>query len=256
MKKIVVLFTAGIALLSLAAPARAQVIVKDTFQEATNPPDNPQNLEMAGAKPSPVNLPGATWQLATGDGTYESYLTPPATTAAACFHNVASVGLSLAGNGAYVKPSVLTVSADSAFAGDSATGVCLLGFYSALTGPHTANPVANFTGLELQKNGALQLIENGVPSATAISYTGTYDPTKPVTLSYTIDTGKGTISNISLSGSTSTYSFTSKAFTNAATAFLGIGGQTDGTSMSYFTNLQLSSGAGTPAQAPSPAKTP
>ena len=95
------------------------------------------------------------------------------------------------------------------------------------------------------------------PRQTApIAYTGKYDPTKPVTLTYTIDTAKGTISNVSLTGSTNTYAFTTTAFTNAATAFAGIGGQTDGQSWSFFNNLQIASGASLPAHPPSPAPAP
>jgi len=258
MKKIPVLFATLVALVSLAASAQAQVIIKDTFQEDTANPDNPQNIAVDGVKPAPVNLPGAAWQMVTGDGSDEAYLTPPATTGAACFHNVAAAGLSLAGNGTgnYVKPTTMTVSADMAFATDAPTGTCFFGFYSKLSGPHTGNPTANFTGLVLQKNGTLQLIENGTASGTGVAFTGKYDPTTPVTVSYTIDTTKGTIANVTLNGSTSAYSFTSKAFTNAATAFLGIGGQTDGGSMSYFTNLQLSAGTGPPTQDPAKASPP
>jgi hypothetical protein len=136
----------------------------------------------------------------------------------------------------------MTISADLSFGGDSPTGYCLLGFYSALPGKGTYNPLANFTGLALQKDGGLQLIENGVSKGAGIKYTGKYDPAQPVTLSYSIDTTKGTISKISLKGSTSTYAMTSSAFTNSATAFAGIGGQTDSKSASYTNNLKISSG--------------
>jgi len=208
-------------------------------------------MVLAGVKAAPVNLPGATWQLAVGDGAYETNLTPPGELGfLASFHNTASGALSLASNGTYVKPTILTVSAELSFDGTSPAGYGLLGFYSALSGEHTGNTLAHFTGVALQKDGSLQLIENGVAAATTLKYTGKYDPMQPVTLTYSVDTTKGTVSNISLSGSSTAYAFTSSAFTAAATAFLGIGGTTDGNSFCYFNNLQLWAGVVPP---PSPA---
>jgi hypothetical protein len=230
--------------------AQSETIIKDTFHENLSAASFP-NLEMAWMAPGPIDAPGARWQLASGDGTYEAFLSTATASSvnadlrdsSALFHNEASTGISLASGGSYVKPSILTVSADLSFSGTSSTGCCLLGFYSSLAGKGVFDPAANFTGLRLQKDGSIQLIENGWPAAAAgVSYTGKYDPAKPVTLSYTIDITKGTISRISLAGSSSTYSFTTAAFTDAATAFAGIGGQTDGTSYAVFNNLEISSG--------------
>jgi len=244
-----------ILVLSLAfsfPSAQAQFVINETFSEDTVNPDNPQNIPVEGVKAAPVNLPGASWQMATGDGAYEAYLTPPATTAAACFHNVAAIALNLAGNGSYTKPKTMTVSAAMAFATDAATGTCYVGYYSKLQGPHTGNPAGNFTGLILQKDGKLQLVENGTAAGAAIPYTGKYDPTTPATVTFTVSTTNGSISNVSVSGSTSAYTFTSKAFTDAATAYLGVGSQTDGASMGYCTLLQLASGTSLPAPTPAP----
>jgi hypothetical protein len=210
-------------------------------------------------KAGPVNLTGASWQLATGDGTYESYLTPKNNTGAACFHNTASVALKLASNGAYVKPTVMTISAHLGFGADTETGKCLLGFYSALAGPHSYDALANFTGLVLQTDGTLQLVEKGKPVGTGVKFTGKFDLQQgAVLLSYSVDTTKGTISNITLAGSSSDYTLTSTAFTDAATAFVGIGG-TDSPSFCYLGSLKILSGivllppppAPTPDSAPS-----
>lgn len=263
MRKFAVLFATLVTFLPMAIPSRAQTnIIKDTFQENTSAQSYP-NLEIDGVKASPTNLPGSSWQLASGDGTYEAFITTATASSgdtaalknsAACFHNVASAGLSLTSSGSYVKPAALTISADLSFGGVSPTGYCLLGFYSALPGKSTYNPLANFTGLQLQKDGSLQLIEAGTSGANGITYMGKYDPAKPVTLSYTIDANKGTISNITLSGSTSTYAISSSAFTSAATAFAGIGGQTDGTSWSFFNNFVVSTpDMSTPALSAPPA---
>jgi len=238
MRKFAVLFATLVTFLPMAIPSRAQTnIIKDTFQENTSAQSYP-NLEIDGVKASPTNLPGSSWQLASGDGTYEAFITTATASSgdtaalknsAACFHNVASAGLSLTSSGSYVKPAALTISADLSFGGVSPTGYCLLGFYSALPGKSTYNPLANFTGLQLQKDGSLQLIEAGTSGANGITYMGKYDPAKPVTLSYTIDANK-------------------------ATAFAGIGGQTDGTSWSFFNNFVVSTpDMSTPALSAPPA---
>jgi len=241
-----------------APPAnQPQAIVKDLFQENPNP-ESYQNMTIVGVKPAPVDLPGTAWQLAGGDGAYETNLTPPGEQGYhASFHNVASAALSLANAGPYTKPVVLTLSADLSFAGDTpGAGCCLLGFYSALSGGHNMDIMAHFTGLALQKDGSLQLVENGVGAGTAIKYTGKFDPDQIVTLTYSIDISKGTISNILLSGSTSAYAFTSSAFTSAATAFLAIGGSTDGQSASMYYKLQLLSGVVLPPPPPAPDSVP
>jgi len=247
MENFVITLATGV-MLSMVASAHAQVIFKDTFQE-NHGAQSYMNVQMTGVKPAPINAPGVSWDLASGDGTYEAFITPitPGNLAlmssSACFHNVASAALSLASGATFNKPSVLNISADVSFGGDSTSGCCYLGFYSSLPGKHTSDPEANFTGLRFQKNGNVQLVENGkIATAPGVSYKGTYDPAKPVTLSYTIDTAKGTISNASVSGSSNTYTFATTAFTNAATAFAGIGGKTlgGGQCWAVFSEFQLS----------------
>jgi len=228
------------------------VIVKDLFQEDINAQEY-QNINLVGTKPQPVDLPGGAWQLATGDGTYEMPLTSPGEMGClAYFHNAASAALSLASNGAYVKPTVMTLSGDLSFNGNSATGFGVLGFYSALSGEHTGNVLANFTGLILFEDGSVQLVEKGAPAGAPVKFTGKYDPIQPATLTYSIDTTTGGISNISLAGSTSAYAFKSTAFTPAATAYVGVGG--GGGTIVNATGLQLT--AGLVVLPPVPASTP
>jgi hypothetical protein len=210
-------------------------------------------MAVAGVKPAPVDLPGGVWQLASGDGSYEVYLTPPASNNAACFHNTASAGLSLASNGSYQKPGIFTISAEIGFAGDSPSGYFLLGFYSALAGRSASSPMQNFTGLALLKDGSVELVENGKASPP-VKYTGSHEPAAKLTLTYSVDAAKGSISNISLSGSSSTYTMTSAAFSDAATAFVGVGGVTDGTSFCYLDSLKVTAGIVPPAPAPDAGK--
>jgi hypothetical protein len=224
-----------------AAPSQ-QVVVNETFQENAAPDNYYNNVGLDGLKASPTNLPNATWHLASGDGAYEAYVTPVLANPGACFHNIASAGLSLASAGGYVKPTVMTISAEMGIAGDSPDGYCLLGFYSALPGGKTYNPTANFTGLSLQRDGSLELIEKGKASQSGVKFTGTFDPSVPVKLAYSIDTQKGTITNVSLVGSSSVYTFTTNAFTDSATAFAGIGGVTGGNGFCYYTSLQVTQG--------------
>ena len=92
------------------------------------------------------------------------------------------------------------------------------------------------------------MIENGAPvAATGVGYTGAYDPARPVTLTYTVDLTKGAVYNVTLGGSSSVYTFDTRAFTNSATAFFGIGAETDGGSAGFIRNLQIY-GSGVPAR--------
>jgi hypothetical protein len=224
--------------------APAQVIIHDTFQANTSPFDW-QTLPLDGQNPSPVDVPFSTWNMASGDGDYEAYLTSPSATpsSSAVFHHTASAGLSITSVGSYVKPSLFTVSATMSFYQEQVvpwSGYDLLGFYSALDGTGTYDPLHNFTGLALDPTGTLFLAINDHLQGTGISFGGTFDPLSAYTLSYQIDTTTGSISNISLSGSSSTYSFASTDFTDDATQFLGIGGNHDSNKISsIYTNLEM-----------------
>jgi hypothetical protein len=240
------------AQVALTTTTKSPVIISDTFEENANA-DPYHNMAIEGVKPAPVDVPGSAWQLAAGDGPYETYLTAPGSLGLiGVFHNTASTGLSLASNSAYVKPTTFTVSADICFDGDPTVGYGLLGFYSALSGPHTGNTLANYTGLALYEDGSLHLIEKGADTAQVVKFWGTYDPAQPTTLRYTVDSEKGTISNVSLSGSSGAYDFKSSAFTNAATAYVGVGGTTGGQTVTLITNLIVASGVYVPPPPPPP----
>jgi hypothetical protein len=235
--------TNAAALVVPAAP-QSPVIISDTFQENANG-EQYHNLALEGVKPAPVDLPGSAWQLAVGDGNYETYLTT---------EGEGDLGL-FASNGGYVKPTTFTVSADICFYGDTTVGYGLLGFYSALAGPHTGNTLANFTGLALYEDGSLHLIEKGADTARIVKFGGTFNPSLPTTLRYTVDTQNGTISHVSLSDSRSVYDFKTSAFTDSATAYLGLGGTTGNPTVTLFTNLMVASGVYVPPP-PAPEATP
>ena len=209
----------------LAGSSRAaNEIVSDDF----NYTSTTYSSNMTGRVPTLVNLPTSTWKLACGDGDYEAQVKGPYYDAtnpyAARFHNVASSAISLSSSGTYVKPPQMTLSGDLRIQ-NSTCNYVLLGFYSALTGTHSYNPLANFTGLKLNRDGGLVLVQGGVAS-TSVTWAGaTFTPSAYHNLSYSVNTSGGSIANVALAGSTAVYAYTATGFTDAATAYAGIGGQ-------------------------------
>lgn len=130
-----------------------------------------------------------------------------------------ALGLSLASSGSYTKPAHLHVSADLQVDTTRANGGGL-GFWSAMPArTDGVDSLTGFTGLNLLANGNLQLYANGAavgsPVATGALTSGVF-----YTLSYNVDTGTGAISSVVFNGVPQTFS--SSAFTNAATAFGGL----------------------------------
>ncbi len=116
---------------------------------------------------------------------------------------------------------------------DNARGVGL-GFYNFTTDPGFQEVGWGFTGLVLAPDGDLYAYRNtaawwGQQHLSAeIPFVGQFDPTASYTLFYDVDFSDGTISNISLTGSTADYSQlamdTSGWFNDGATkmaAFIG-----------------------------------
>lgn len=204
--------------------------------------------------PNIANLPGAaTWfqtgevggnayafnKLAMGTFTVDSNPGHNGTTLSASEVDALGLdngtGISIASAGSYVKPTNLHIQADiRAGATDGtdtgyARGVGL-GFYDGTQSSGTfANPMDGFLGLVLAHDGGLYLFNgegagstgHGVASSK-VAFGGTFNTSSYYTLGYDVNTATGSISNISLSGSTADYSgLTSSAFTDAATANLG-----------------------------------
>ncbi len=214
-------------MLALAVSASANVIISDAFTGSNN-------ADIDGRTPDTTNLPGGTWskQPFNSSGTFNATVQTddgdpaPRGQFNAAGNSNGSIAIPITSSGAYTKPTEMTLSADLAM-DDSAVTRLALGFYSELPAQADGNVVTDFfTGLEIQNrnfngtlNGEMRLWENGSVVASSIAYTGTWVPTDYHTLSYTVDTTTGAITDITLEGSTSDYNFTSTAFTDANTAY-------------------------------------
>jgi hypothetical protein len=222
----------------------AEVILSDGFSQFHAVWYDGLDNNVDPLSPDGINLPGTQWQfVSTGNAELKRIsqftesgatfgTTGTATNGSTNFihahgRNLGADTISIASAGSYTKPQSLTVSADICLnLRDSVTAG--LGFYAAA--PTATNFREGFSGLALKTDGSLTLYENGTAGA-AIAYSGSW-PTvttgDPVgsdqgpdsgwhTLSYSVDTVTGAISNVSLSGSSSTYNWTTSAFSDAAT---------------------------------------
>lgn len=202
-----------------AVSARAELIIGDSF-------DTSHTGTIDGRTPDLADLPGGTWTVSTNYfytnyGSVDNALwvwRPGDNTGGAAT-------ISLASSGAYVKPTQLSVSADLNFYGVAGgTGGLILGFYASPVTSGTAfDPVTGLTGFRITQTGTLILYENGSAASTLAYPAGSFtaDANTFYTLSYNIDTTTGSLSDVTFAGQT--YAFTSTAFTDAATAYAGVG---------------------------------
>jgi polysaccharide biosynthesis protein PslG len=201
-------------------PAQAFTIINDTFDLPTN---NWSTENVPGTYPDTVNLPGTAWQEARGWSWAEPKIYDQASGSlanTAKLINYTGIAIGLGSTGSYVKPASLMISADVAITGGTTgTGAVFLGFYGT---PPPANAdsgsaLGTFSGLRLTEDGALTLITNGTTgnaiAGPAVARNTLY------TLAFSVNTSTGAISGVSLTGSASTYDFTTTAFTDAATAY-------------------------------------
>jgi hypothetical protein len=234
----------GVTALAFCPRAQAGVaVVSDDFNYATvNPPEVFEALLGGGGPGTPfraprlVNLPGGLWQTPGGNpddtlliGSNHQSVFP---SEALHLQHSAGAAVSLASSGAYTKPTQLQISVDvGGFGtdgyGDSRT---YLGFFPVAYESRNANPVnpfgpvtTHFTGLSLNLDGSVALYQDGVVVGGPIAYGGTFVPAAVTHLSYEVNTATGALSNISVQGSSSDYSFVTTAFTDAATAYAGLG---------------------------------
>jgi hypothetical protein len=142
--------------------------------------------------------------------------------------------ISIASAGSYVKPTNMRVQGDIRSGLTDGTDTTYgrgvgLGFFDATgSSGQFALGTKGFTGLVLAHDGGLYVYQGnglygqGTASGKVPFAGGTFDTAAYYTLAYDVNTDTGSISNISLSGSTADYSgLTSSAFTDAATANLG-----------------------------------
>ncbi|MFA6580236.1 MAG: Ig-like domain-containing protein, partial [Paludibacter sp.] len=213
-------------------PPSQTVIIEAGFLSAT---DGSVTI-LNGTTPDVTNLPGSLWVESAGWNAYGHPQIGQSWNGQT--KNVASMeggskvlGISIKSDGTYIKPIQLHLSADIKMQGDVykakiETAKAILGFYPELPALNSGTPLAKFTGLELKGDGSLTLIENGttVNSIVAVSLSGdSIVANQLYTLAYDVNTSTGGISNVSLQGSASAYNFTSTAFTDLATAYVGFG---------------------------------
>ena len=148
-----------------------------------------------------------------------------------------ALGLSLSSAGGYTKPTKFTVSANLRTTVVSTLGGSGLGTWSAMPArTNGALSITGFTGILMKPtagNGTLQLVENGalVGSAYNVGFALT---TAFYGLTYTVDTSSGAISDVVFNGS-SISAFSSTAFTDSATSFVGVmSGNAGRTSLNSF----------------------
>ncbi len=222
--------------LAFTATAHAVVIISDTFAGTTD------GASIAG-RTLETSLSGGNWQT-FGVNTVSFHATATAgfgnpLNGTFGFNGQSVSAVSITSAGAFVKPTVLTISADLVTSPTGFTGTVgsasggrgmALGFYSSPSGP-TDFSQNLFTGLVIDNLGNLNLVSDpnaagffggGSFLGTPIAYVGTWDASAMHRLSYTVDTTTGAISGISLGGSTASYAFTTNLFTNSATALAGV----------------------------------
>jgi hypothetical protein len=252
----------------LSSGARADIIYSDTFTDTAG-------TAWSSHQPD-IHTPTASSTPYTYDNGYGAVATITGPTGAgdAVKLDIDAGVLPLASGNGYTKPTTFAVSLDCRLGtmtlqvGGNGIGV---GFWSSnsFTDPNnefqtTGNGGApGFTGLVLNPDygpspaaapaGAVRLFVNGVEAADipydpALFGNAAFNPNAFYRLSYSVDTTTGGISNAKLTGpdgiQNQTYTFSTTAFTDAATAYVGLYGS-DYTSLGigYADNLLVTDGA-------------
>ena len=206
MKRISLFFLAmAFCGLSTLLPANGQVIVLDHFTGANGTSIN-------GRTPDTTNLPGRTF---TTFGIFGEMLIDTGTgtpTPAIVTTPNSRMYIDISSNGGYVKPSLLTISADIQVgtADDSFPRGVGLGFFSSAPSGEAST---NFTGLRIKSDGTLNLVLNGTPQAASVGPFPGWSTSLFYNLSYTINTSTGSIISVNFNGNDDT-----AAFSGATTA--------------------------------------
>lgn len=214
-------------------PVQAEELVSASFASGSEQESlTGINPEDSALKPDGANVTGESWVIAGGGG-FDVWSRDNA----ARMHNGGAVGISL---GDRAARAAVTISADITFehpASENAegepptvdktalqSGFALLGFYSAIPKQQFGNAYKDFTGLQLNYDGSLQVIVAGEKSGSPIAFGGDFDPAAPHVLTYSIDTVTGAITKVSLSDSAAKYDFSGAPFSGSVAAFAGFGG--------------------------------
>ncbi len=202
-----------------------------------------------------VNVPGGAYAFQGSNSTAASTLQGNGT---GTIGPDVGIGIPISSNGPYTKPSQMMLAAgleigtNTDSGGTSFRGIGL-GFYPGPLGGVHSNS-GGFYGLGLKTNGTLVLI-NGTDGGgdwivvESVPWSGvggaTFSTSTMYTLTYSINTTTGGVSNVSLSGSAADFTpidtDMNGVFTNAVTTYLAIADSgSNGGELGLFSNLQLS----------------
>ncbi|WP_289058354.1 carbohydrate-binding protein [uncultured Flavobacterium sp.] len=205
-----------------------KVIIEDGFDVGTG-------SVVTDRTPDISNLPGKNYQISKEASTNTTATNVITGSTAKLYTQLAEV-INITSTGSYVKPTLINISATFDMGNltnnspiRTGRGI-YIGFYNSIPPSNVTNgsAFANMRGIMINpENGKIHLWD-GNSSTTAVppqsqNYNGTWiGGTQEHTLSYTVNTTTGNISDFILDGITYTWSATS-LFNNANTAFAGFG---------------------------------
>lgn len=225
------------AVLPASHAATVTVFSTDFVSGGSNQTLDGTNTGLTTNQPGSSWIWGAGWNW-TGPQVYATWMGGTNQNIATLGEEKTALGLALSSTGAYTKPTSIHIAGDLNVTTNTQrlTGGGL-GFWSAMADRNdTLTSVTHFTGLLVNGGGDVVLYEDGVVKTTvstsALAVNTYYN------LSYDIDTTTGGISNVSFNGSTLS-GFSSTAFTDAATAYVGVMSNNSG--RTEFDNFVVSS---------------
>ena len=244
----------GAAALTLNAPLHAQTtIISDGFSTNTDGSSATAGSTLDGRNPDTVNLTGNTY-LATTQNPGGQYAQPvltgsPSFVAGTGFNGTDSI--SIASNGAFAKPTSLTLSLDlqintlqddGGTNATSARGISLGFFNAAPTTGSESN--LGFYGLNVAPDGSLYLVNNGTRTNTFAAPFAGFSTANFYTLTYTVDTTTGLLTNVTFGGQDESGAFTgvTTGVVGAVTDQVGFFGSTanDASLTGYVDNFMVS----------------
>ncbi|MGC9260659.1 MAG: hypothetical protein ACP5I8_11380 [Phycisphaerae bacterium] len=256
---LLVIAAASLGLVAYGTAGRAStVIVSDGFS-GTN------GANINGRTPDGADLPGSAWTVAQNASAYpmtiDTSVGNPAPSANTNFNDAA--GISIASANGYIEPAVLTISADLNMGTITGGGLSYnvygvgLGFWNALPASGS-NAVTGFTGVTMDPYGDLTFINNGTASATAkaaapssATVVGGYISGFN-TLTYSINTGTGAITQLTFDGTDLTSAFSGlTAFTPSVATLSGFFGNDpySASDNGYVDNFSVSTTSAVPEPA-------
>ena len=252
---------ASIGLVGYGTAGRASTIIVSDGFSGTN------GANINGRTPDGANLPGSTWQVeqqnaaGTSPMTIDTSTGNPAPSANTNFNDAA--GISIASANSYTEPSVLTISADLNMGNINGGGLSYnvygvgLGFWNTLPASGSSASTG-FTGVTLDPYGDLTFINNGTASATAkaaapssATVVGGYISGFN-TLTYSINTGTGAITQLTFDGTDLTSAFSGlTAFTPSVATLSGFYGNSpySASENGYVDNFSVSTTSAVPEPA-------